>query len=105
VICDGILYLSAYGKFRQGNLSEELLELYGQRYCWDVSRCGAETLRVHREDYLAQVDDRKYLLDMHIKYGIKAKGLARLYFCWNEELQKIVLGYLPSHLPTLKNPT
>ena len=68
VICDGILYLSAYGKFRQGNLSEELL-------------------------------------DMHIKYGIKAKGLARLYFCWNEELQKIVLGYLPSHLPTLKNPT
>ena len=24
---------------------------------------------------------------------------------WNEELQKIVLGYLPSHLPTLKNPT
>ena len=39
------------------------------------------------------------------KHGIKAKGLARLYFCWNEELQKIVLGYLPSHLPTLKNPT
>ena len=29
---------------------------------------------------------------MHIKYGIKAKGLARLYFCWNEDLQKIVLG-------------
>ena len=102
VICDGILYLSAYGKFRQGNLSEELLELYGQRYCWDVSRCGAETLRVHREDYLAQVDDRKYLLDMHIKYGIKAKGLARLYFCWNEELRKkLCWGICPSHLPTL----
>ena len=24
---------------------------------------------------------------------------------FDEELQKIVLGYLPSHLPTLKNPT
>ena len=60
---------------------------------------GAETLRVHREDYLAQVDDRKYLLDMHIKYGIKAKGLARLYFCWNEELQKLCWGISPATCP------
>lgn len=106
IICDGILYLDAYAQFRQGSLDSETFALYSERYCWNITFCGAEALRVYNHDYLAQTaDGKKYLLNMHIKYGVKVQELVRIYFCWDDALQKVILGYLPDHLPTLKDPT
>ena len=106
IICDGILYLDAYARFRQGSLDSETFALYSERYCWNITFCGAEALRVYNHDYLAQTaDGKKYLLNMHIKYGVKVQELVRIYFCWDDALQKVILGYLPDHLPTLKDPT
>lgn len=93
-------------QFRQGSLDSETFALYSERYCWNITFCGAEALRVYNHDYLAQTaDGKKYLLNMHIKYGVKVQELVRIYFCWDDALQKVILGYLPDHLPTLKDPT
>ncbi len=105
ILCDGLLYLDAYSRFRQGDLDEDTLTLYAERYCWNITFCGSEALRVYNHDYLAQADGKKYLLNMHLKYGVKVQELIRIYFCWDDALQKIILGYLPDHLPTLKDPT
>lgn len=92
--------------FARGSLDSETFALYSERYCWNITFCGAEALRVYNHDYLAQTaDGKKYLLNMHIKYGVKVQELVRIYFCWDDALQKVILGYLPDHLPTLKDPT
>lgn len=51
------------------------------------------------------IDGRKLLMDQHIKYGIKSQVLIRVYFTWDDEAQKIAIGYMPGHLPTVRNST
>ncbi|HAJ96995.1 MAG TPA: hypothetical protein DCO72_04600 [Ruminococcus sp.] len=105
ILCNGIVYLDAYARFRRGEISAEILEMYAQRYHWEVTSCGKEALRVRHEDYLVTFQKKKYLMDLHIRYGIKAKGLIRIYFFWEEQLQKIVIGCMPEHLATVKKNT
>ncbi len=62
-------------------------------------------LRIHRDDYEVLVDGDKYLLDMHIKYGVSSQVLVRIYFCWDEKTRKIVIGYMPEHLATATKST
>lgn len=100
ILCDGIYYLDAYAKYRQGKLSSSILKVYAEEYNWGVSGCGSGALRVHRDDYEITVEGKKYLLDMHIKYGVNSKVLIRIYFCWDEKLGKVIIGYMPEHLAT-----
>ena len=79
--------------------------MYAQRYPWEVTSCGKEALRVRREDYLVTFQNQKYLMDLHIRYGVKAKDLIRVYFFWEKKLQKIVIGCMPEHLATVKKNT
>ena len=105
VLCDGIYYLNAYAKYRKSEITEEELNLYAESYNWEVGGCGSGALRIHRDDYEIMVDGEKYLLDMHIKYGVSAQALVRIYFCWDENLQKIIIGYMPEHLATAAKST
>ena len=105
ILCDGIYYLDAYAKHRQGRLSSSILKMYAEDYNWSVSGCGSGALRVHRDDYEVTVDGKKYLLDAHIKYGVNSKVLIRIYFCWDEEAEKVVIGYMPEHLATAAQST
>ena len=105
VLCDGLLYLSAYAKYRRGELSAETLALYAERYTWEVQGCGKEALKMRREDYTITHEGKSYLLDLHIKYGVSAQALVRIYFCWEESLQKLIVGYMPGHLATVKQAT
>ncbi len=105
ILCDGILYLDAYAKFRRQEITAETFSLYSNRNGWNVEGCGKETLRVHRDDYTTSHNGKRYLLDMHIKHGISTSMLIRIYFCWDEQLQKIVIGSMPEHLSTIKNST
>ena len=104
-LCDGIVYLSAYARYRQQKISAEELELYANRGKWDIQGCGKETLKMFRTDYTVTVGGRQYLLDQHIKYGIKSEELIRIYFCWDNDLKKIIIGSMPEHLSTVKNST
>ena len=64
-----------------------------------------ETLQMRQCDYLATYKGTQYLHDQHIKYGVSAQVLLRVYFCWDEALKKLIFGYLPGHLPTVKKGT
>lgn len=105
MLCDGIYFLSGYAKFKSGKIDRETLLLYAQYAGWEVQGCGKETLKCFRDDYTMNIDGRKMLMDQHIKYGIKAQTLIRIYFCWDDEAGKVAIGYLPEHLPTVKNCT
>ena len=56
-------------------------------------------------DYSTMHDGVKYTLDMHLKYGNRTANLIRFYFCWSDKLQRIVIGSMPEHLPTVSNTT
>lgn len=40
---------------------------------------------------LIALDGQKYILDMHIKHGVSAACLLRVYFCYDETLQKLII--------------
>ncbi|MBR3630892.1 MAG: hypothetical protein IKN55_10565 [Oscillospiraceae bacterium] len=105
VLCDGLLFLSAYARYRRGEFSADTLALFAERYSWEVQGCGKEALRIHKDDYTISVDGTPYLLDLHIKYGVSAQSLVRVYFCWDEALRKLIIGYMPGHLATVKRGT
>lgn len=105
VLCDGLLYLSAYARYRRGEFSADMLALYAERYSWEVQGCGKEALKMRKEDYTISVDGTPYLLDQHIKYGVSAQSLVRVYFCWDDAMQKLIIGYMPGHLATVRKGT
>ncbi len=105
ILCDGLLYLNAYAKYRRGELDEAALLLYAERYSWEVSGCGKEALRMRHEDYLTTHAGENYLLDQHIKHGVSSQALLRIYFCWDEKQKKLIIGYMPGHLATVKRGT
>ncbi len=104
-LCDGIYFLSGYAKFKTGRIDKQLLDLYAEHSGWEVQNCGKEALKIYKSDYTMNIDGRKLLMDQHIKYGIKSQVLIRVYFTWDDEAQKIAIGYMPGHLPTVRNST
>ena len=104
-LCDGIVYLAAYAKYRRQELSEEMLGLYAEHKHWEIQGCGKEALRIYRSDYTVTIDGEQYILDQHIKRGVRAEELIRIYFCWDDNSQKIIIGSMPEHLATVKKST
>ena len=104
-LCDGIVYLSAYAKYRRQEITEELYGLYAERKHWEIQGCGKETLKLHRDVYTVSHNGRQYILDYHIKRGIRAEEMLRIYFFWDEDERRVVIGSMPEHLPTVKNTT
>lgn len=105
LLCDGLLYLSGYVRYKRREISEDTLELYAEENNWSVDRCGTESVRVYPDIYSCNVGSKKYTLDYHIKYGVKSQQLIRVYFCWDDEIQKIIIGSMPGHLATVKQKT
>ncbi len=105
ILCDGLLYLSAYVRYRRGEIDADELAFYGERYNWEALGCGKETLQMRRSDYLVTYQGTQYLMEQHIKYGVSAQALVRIYFHWEESLGKVIIGYMPGHLPTVKKGT
>ena len=60
---------------------------------------------MHRSDYTVTVDGTQYILDQHIKHGVHAEELIRIYFCWDDDKKKIMIGSMPEHLATVRNST
>ena len=103
VLCDGIYYLNAYADYRLDRISSRQLEMYANN--WEVGWCGKETLKICRDDYTVTVGGKQYLLDLHLKRGVSSHVLVRIYFCRDDETGKIIIGYMPDHLPTASQTT
>ena len=99
-LCDALLYLDAYARTRLGDLTDEELQLYTDRRNWEVAFCGKEATRLHESDYTVTHGGKRYLLDMHLKQGTRAGFLIRIYFCFDEEHGRLIVGSMPEHLPT-----
>lgn len=102
ILCDGIFFLYGYAKMRQQKITPDELHLYAEQGKWEVQPCGKATLQCYKSEYTIQYQQKNYLLEQHIKYGVNPQQLMRVYFCWSEELQRVIIGHLPEHLPVLK---
>ena len=105
LLCDGLLYLDAYARARNGELTDDQLTLYTDQRNWEVSFSGKEAVRLHESDYTVTHEGKKYVLDMHIKYGNRSAYLIRIYFCRDTESRKIIVGSMPEHLATTSQST
>ena len=105
ILCDALYYLNAYVEYRLGNIDEFTYSLYAQSYNWEISSSGKEAMKMYKQDYTAYIDGKPYLLDMHIRYGVSSRALIRVYFCWDEALKKVIVGYMPGHLATVTQST
>ena len=105
ILCDGIYYLNAYADYRNGKINSQQLEMFSLDNNWEVEGCGQETLRVRKSDYIANIDGSPYLLDFHLKRGVSSQVLVRIYFCRDEKSGRIIIGYMPDHLPTASQTT
>lgn len=104
-LCDGVVFINAYAQYRKHILDDEKLRLYAERNNWEVQSCGKEALRVRKSDYTVTYNDTQYIIDLHIKLGVKSEELIRIYFCWDDALNKIIIGSMPEHLATVKQNT
>lgn len=104
-LCDGIVYLNAYSQSKRNEISDDELQLYAERYKWEVQPCGKETLKMRKSDYTVTYNGEQRTLDQHIKCGVKTEELIRVYFYWDDDLKKLVIGSMPEHLATVKQST
>ena len=104
-LCDGIVYLDAYARYKLRKIDEETLSLYAARNTWSPCGCGKETLKMRKDDYNVSYEGKTGILDLHIKSGVSSSELLRIYFLWDDELKKVVIGYMPGHLATKKKGT
>ena len=105
ILCDGIYYLNAYADYRNGKINSQQLEMFSLDNNWEVEGCGKETLKARKSDYIANIDGSPYLLDFHLKRGVSSQVLVRIYFCRDEKSGRIIIGYMPDHLPTASQTT
>lgn len=56
---------------------------------------------MHGDAYYVQYGGRRRLLDQHLGRGTSrdSRYSLRVYFFWDEDTQRVVVGWLPSHLP------
>ena len=106
-LCDAIEYLAEeYLDSLTGKLDVEtardIASTKYQRsfYVSPITRGGASATRFE-DFYNVNYDGKKRFLDLHLSYGVSPSTLIRIYFFYDKEEKKIVIGSLPKHLPTI----
>jgi hypothetical protein len=109
LMCDGIEVLAkAYRQWRLGHVSEEQYNCNCKSLCktsFEITHTGDASIKRYPKDYKVPYDDPfalehggKRVLDQHLKYGVDSKFLLRIYFFWDEKLERVVIGSMPEHL-------
>lgn len=106
-LCMMIHYLAGYTRYRNEGgaaINYEAAREYDPEnsgYKVEPAGSGQGAMEIHKDKYLLRVDGRDVLMDMHIKYGKgKDANMIRVYFYYDADKKKSVIGYLPNHLPT-----
>ncbi len=110
VVCDAMEVLARdYKMWRLGLVSEEeYIKGCKSRYRtpFEIALCGPQNIRRFAEEYKifynTESSDKKdrRTMDYHLKCGVDNKFLVRIYFFWDEECDKIIIGSMPEHLST-----
>lgn len=113
LICDGIEVLAkTYRKWRMGQISEEEYGCQCKSLCrtpFEITLTGESSIRKYPKDYKVPYDDQiamehggRRVLDQHLKYGVDPRFLLRIYFFWDDTLEKVVIGSMPEHLRSVQ---
>lgn len=112
MMCDAIEVLSeAYCRRRTETLSEsEYNELCKSltATAFEISLTGDASIKRYPDDYTVQYKRgpkgkaERQTLDLHLKAGVDSQSLLRIYFFWDEETNRVVIGSMPRHLRILK---
>lgn len=98
-----------FGQIDCQAMRDRCADMYGRQF--EVTPTGDFTIekypRFYKVKYGLTYKGKPALkaLDMHLKAGIKAEHLLRIYFLIDKEKELIVIGSLPKHLPTVDTGT
>lgn len=108
LLCDALEYLAhEYRDVRAGEISwEEAIQRSSDKYGRPFEICpnGATSIEMYASDYKIKYyigpmgKPIESPLTDHLKVGKSAKNLLRIYFLYDAEKRKIVVGSLPGHL-------
>lgn len=90
-----------YWQYRTGKLSKEKLdEALAHSGCQLAGSVGMSVAGELGDTYFIKWNGRRRFLDMHLLRGggRDERYCMRVYFFWDDELKKTVVGWLPSHL-------
>lgn len=103
VLCDALEYLAReYLDVLQGKIStDEANKICAYKYQrpFRVVPTGA----IYRTcvDYNVMIGKTNRFLDLHLAWGVNVENLIRIYFFYDKNAKKIIIGSLPRHLPVL----
>ncbi|MGL5977930.1 MAG: hypothetical protein ACRCZJ_02950, partial [Erysipelotrichaceae bacterium] len=110
LLCDALDYLATCYRdyLLQESSYEDCLQQAAQRYDhnFQVSYNSKQSIRSYASNYkLRYTPDngirQEFALDQHLVSGVDTTALTRIYFFFEPSTKKIVIGALPSHLPTI----
>jgi len=109
--CDAIEVLAeVYKQHRLGNIGDEeyiagCMSRGGTAF--EIGACGDQNITRFAEKYKVfyNTDSRdnkdRRALDLHLKSGVDSRYMVRIYFFWDPNAAKVVIGSMPDHLPTM----
>ncbi|MDD2484249.1 MAG: hypothetical protein PHQ50_04360 [Eubacteriales bacterium] len=108
MMCDAIAVLAYDYKPRKLGRSTEEQYIEGCKSrgntAFEITLTGEASIMRYAEKYKVPYEgsqskaDRR-TLDMHLKAGVDTKFLIRIYFFWDKDIEKVVIGSMPGHLP------
>ena len=106
-LCMMIHFLSGYTKYRNDGgqaISPDAARDHDPEesgYMVEPVNSGQGSTVHHKDKYTISVGGQDVLMDMHLKYGKgKDANMIRVYFYYDPESKKSIIGYMPGHLPT-----
>jgi hypothetical protein len=108
MLCDAMEVLgNDYKAWRLGEITEEMYICNCKSRCdtpFDIGHCGEKSISRYADQYRVFYNtdskdnkDRR-TLDRHLKYGVNSRYLVRVYFFWDADTEKVVIGHMPGHL-------
>ncbi|MCR5214411.1 MAG: hypothetical protein K6E10_08325 [Eubacterium sp.] len=109
-LCMMIHYIAGYTRYRNDGGEAAPIQI-GREYDPEQSgykvefvSSGQGATDMYKDSYTIRYYGKKAIMDLHIKVG---KGLdfnmIRIYFYYDPDMKKSIIGYMPGHLPTRKS--
>lgn len=103
ILCDALEYLAQeYLDVLQGKISpDEANKICAYKYQRPFRVIPTGSAYRTYSDYNIVIDKINHFLDLHLTWGVNVENLIRIYFFYDKNVKKIIIGSLPRHLPVL----
>lgn len=106
LLCDAIEYLSTeYYDGMLGTITKDEAAVAGSKKYGRAFRIVKESedsaaVKRYPSDYTVWYKEKKYVLSEHLRVGGDTENLVRIYYFYDKDIKKFVIGSLPGHLRT-----